>query len=365
MKSFFIRTFGCKTNQYESQLIKELLSLKGEKVVDDYCEADCVVINSCAVTQPAERDVFKFIRRVQNESKQTKKILVIGCYADYIKNNNLYSKFFERLSVDIQVEFLGNKEKYEFIEPNICESEKNITKFFGIKRAYVKIQDGCDNFCSYCVVPYLRTKLVSRAKQSIFQEIEQLIRNNYNELYLVGTNIGKYNCDGDLVDLSEDILLNFPEVTLIFSSLNPSDFNYKFFNFLEKYKTRIFPHFHISLQSPIDKVLEDMGRRYNYSDFLEIINKLRKIIPYVILSADVIVGYPLETKEDFMVAKELLKKLNLNWYHIFPYSPRLGTKSYKKYGNFSWSDVKARVRELKVVNEILKEDYFKSMCKVK
>lgn len=366
MKKYFIRTFGCKTNQYESQLMKELLVLEGNEVVENYCDAECVVINSCAVTQAAERDVYKFIRRVYNESKRTKKILLVGCYAEYINKNSLTKEFFKRLSVEIPVEFIGNDEKYSFINHQISEISCHISRFFGHKRAYVKVQDGCNNFCSYCVVPYLRNKLISKPKDIIFKEIDSLCRCGYDEIYLVGTNIAKYNFDNtDLVELSQEILKNFPQVTLIFSSLNPSDFNEKFFNFLKEYKDKIFPHFHIPLQSPLNEILEDMGRNYTYEDFVSLVDRLRKTIPYVIISSDIIVGYPLETKEKFKVVFERLKNLNLNWYHIFPYSPRLRTPAYKKYGSFFWGDAKLRVRELNLINHMVGESYFKNLCKVK
>ncbi|MEN3013784.1 MAG: MiaB/RimO family radical SAM methylthiotransferase [Endomicrobiia bacterium] len=364
MNRYFIRTFGCKTNQYESQLIKELLVRHGKKVVENYLDADIVVINSCAVTYAAERDVYKFIRRVYNESKNAKRIILSGCYAEYVCNHNLHSKFFERLSVDLPVDFLGNKNKYTFINPKICEVEQTITKFFGPQRAYVKIQDGCNNFCSYCIVPYLRNPLISRPEENILKEIEHLYKNGYTEIYLVGTNIAKYNFQGDFIDLSEKILKIFPKITLLFSSLNPSDLTEKFFDFLIRYKNRIFSHFHIALQSPVDEILEDMRRDYTYGEFLKVINRLKKVIPDVIISSDVIVGYPLETKEKFKIVFDRLKNLNLNWYHIFPYSPRYSTECYKKYGNFTWSDTKLRVRQLNLINQVAGGNYFKQLCKV-
>lgn len=364
MSLYFVRTFGCKTNQYESQFIKEIIKKSGNLVTEEYCDADVVIINSCAVTQGAERDVYKFIRRVYHESKKIKKIILAGCYAEYIKMNNLEKEFFERLAVDIKVEFLGNKEKYSFYK-----SEQIITSFFGYVRAYLKIQDGCNNFCSYCIVPYLRRDLYSKPVDLVLKETEILVRNGYNEIFFVGTNIGKYIwIDGikryDLVDLSEEVLVHIPEVKLIFSSLEVVDLNHKFFDFLEKYKFRIFPHFHIPLQSSDDKVLFHMGRQYTSYLYEEKINKIKKIIPDAIISCDLIVGYPEETYESFLRNIEFIKKIKFNWVHVFPYSPRMGTSSYNKYGNFVCHDVKKRVREITLLNQELGEHHFKQICKV-
>ncbi|MFN3550924.1 MAG: MiaB/RimO family radical SAM methylthiotransferase [Endomicrobiia bacterium] len=367
-EKYFVRTFGCKTNQYESQLIKELVEKSGNFVSEEYRDADVVVINSCAVTQPAERDVYKFIRRVYRDSKSFKKIILTGCYAEYIKLHNLEEKFFSRLGLNIQVEFLKNNEKYSFIK-DLNETQKFITKFFGYKRAYVKIQDGCDNFCSYCIVPYLRKKLYSKPKNVVLKEVESLVNNGYNEIYLVGINIGKYSDfyndkKYDYIDLSKEILDSFEKVVLIYSSLEVVDLNYKFFYFLEEYKDRIFPHFHIPLQSADDKILASMKRKYSSEFYLDKINKIRKIIPEVIISCDLIVGYPEETKESFLKSLEFIKKVRFSWVHVFPYSPREGTESYKKYGNFVCYDAKQRVREVNILNKSLGEKCFKEICKV-
>ncbi|MCS7227670.1 MAG: MiaB/RimO family radical SAM methylthiotransferase [Endomicrobia bacterium] len=369
MRKYFIRTFGCKTNQYESELIKQLLKDKNELVVDNYCEADVVVINSCAVTQSAERDVYKFIRRVYRENKNVNQILLVGCYAEYIKQQSLYNYFFERLSVKIPVVFLGNQEKYNFIQASINEFDCGIKKFFGEKRAYVKIQEGCNNYCSYCIVPYLRSLVRSKPLKIVLNEIQNLISNGYTEIYLVGTNIGKYyyteNCVCyDYVDLSKEILSNFKNITLLYSSLEPVDLNKKFFEFINEYKTKIFPHFHIPLQSADDDILCDMNRKYTVDEYENKINYLRKLYPDVIISTDLIVGYPLETKQKFYTTLEFIKKIKFNWIHVFPYSPRIGTKAYYKYDKFSCYDSKLRVRIVNSINCELGEKYFKQLCKV-
>jgi len=367
--NYFVRTFGCKTNQYESQLIKELVEQNGENVVEDYCDADIVVVNSCAVTAAAERDVYKFIRRVYRESKKTKQVYLVGCYAEYIKQNNLYNKFFARLAAAIPIKFFGNKEKYNFVNNSVSIENCGIKKFFGSTRAYVKIQDGCNNYCSYCIVPYLRNNLISKPVDVVLKEIEQLVKNNFFEIYFVGTNIGKYFYkDGDkiydFVDLSEKVLSEFKQVVILYTSLEPPDLTEKFFNFLKKYKHRIFPHFHIPLQSADNKILEEMKRKYTAEEYIEKIEKIRKIIPNAIISTDIIVGYPTETKEQFFTTMKFIEKNNFNWVHVFPYSARIGTECYKKYGEFVPYDVKERVREINKLNKILGEDYFKQLCKV-
>jgi len=366
--NYFIRTFGCKTNQYESELIKELIRQNKDNVVEDYCEADIVVVNSCAVTKPAERDVYKFIRRVYRESKKTKQIYLVGCYAEYIKQKNLYDEFFKRLVVNFPVKFFGNKEKYDFISCSVNEN-CGIKKFFGIQRAYVKIQDGCNNFCSYCIVPYLRNKLVSKPVEIVLKEVKYLVDNNFFEIYFVGTNIGKYCYKDnqkiyDFVDLSEKVLEEFPKIVLFFTSLEPVDLTEKFFEFLQKYRQKVFPHFHIPLQSADNRILEEMKRKYTIEEYVEKIEKLRKIIPNLILSTDIIVGYPSETKQQFLNTIRLIEKINFNWVHVFPYSPRIGTECYRKYGDYVPYDTKERVREVIKISKFLGEEYFKQLCKV-
>ncbi len=367
MKKLFVRTFGCKTNQYESQLIKELAVKSGYLLVEDYKSADVIIVNSCCVTQSAERDVYKFIRRVARDSDIFKKrTLLIGCYAEYIKQNSLYSDFYLRLAIPINVEFVDNKNKYTCVDSS-CQKEY-ISSFFGHTRAYVKIQDGCNNFCSYCIVPFLRSNIYSKPKKLVIDEIENLRKNGFNEIVLVGTNIGKYSdvTNGhnyDLVDLATEILQNV-DVKLIFSSLEPVDINDKFFSLIEKYKDKIFPHFHISLQSADDYILECMNRKYTAQECKDKIMILKKIFPGVIISVDLIVGYPEETKERFNNTLNFIKTLNLNWIHVFPYSPRIGTLSYKKYKNFVPYDTKSRVREILQLNCVLGEKYYKQICKV-
>lgn len=369
MEKYFIRTFGCKTNQYESQLMKELLTHYGKNIVDDYREADIVVINSCAVTQPAERDVYKFIRRVFRENRNFKKLLLVGCYAEYIITRNLKNDFFKRLEVEIPVEFYGNKEKYNFISTNIPDTQKIISRFYGEKRAYVKIQDGCNNFCSYCIVPYLRCNLYSKSPQLVLKEIDTLRRNKFNEIYFVGINIGKYfykegNKGYDLIDLSLDVLKNFKEITLMYTSLEVVDLTSRFFEFLKEYRFRIFPHFHIPLQSADDDVLISMGRNYTASEYRDKINMLRKIYPEVILSCDLIVGYPTESLLSFQKTLQFIKDIRFNWVHVFPYSPRKGTKSYKEFGEFVCYDAKKRVRLVNEINKMFGEEHYKKICKV-
>ncbi len=361
----FVRTYGCKTNQYESQVMKELSIDKGNFITEDYKEAELIVINTCAVTKPAERDIYKFVRRVYRENKvDNKKIFVVGCYAEYIKQNRLEKKFFERLDTEIEIKFLGVKEKYNFVKPDLDNSIEKIKKFFGYQRAYVKIQDGCNNFCSYCIIPYVRNKMYSKPEDVILEEIKQLQNNGYKEIVLVGTHIGRYFYKGkDLVDVCEDIFRD-SKINLIFSSIEPNEINDKFIEFYNKNKDRIFHHLHIPLQSGDDYILSSMGRKYNTNDYREIINCLRKVNPELIISTDIIVGYPEETKDMFNNTINFVREIKLNWVHVFPYSPRFGTLSYKKYGETVPKDLKDRVRKLCELSFELGEKYYKKVCKV-
>jgi threonylcarbamoyladenosine tRNA methylthiotransferase MtaB len=349
--NIFVRTYGCKTNQYESQFIKELSITNHHFVTEDYKNADLIVINTCAVTETAQRDIFKFIRRVYRDCG-TKNFLVIGCFADYVKQNNLYKNFFDRLGLDVNIKFLCS-----------IGGEK-IKTFYGQKRAYVKIQDGCNVFCSYCVIPLLRNKMVSKPAKDVIEEIKNLEKNGFLEIVLVGTHIGKYFYDNkDLVDLCKEILNN-TNVKLFFSSLEPNEIDNKFLVFYQNNKDRIFRHFHIPLQSGDDFVLKSMKRNYTTKEYKEKILLLRKIEPEIIISTDVIVGYPEETPQMFENTINFIKDIKLNWVHVFPYSPRKGTFAYQKYKDFVPKDIKDRVRKLCKLNEELGEKYYKSLCMV-
>ncbi|MFQ3675360.1 MAG: MiaB/RimO family radical SAM methylthiotransferase [Endomicrobiia bacterium] len=365
--NIFVRTYGCKTNQYESQFIKELGVKNNYFITENYKNADFIIINTCAVTETAQRDIFKFIRRVHRDCQdyKSKKIFVIGCFAEYVKQNNLYEKFFDRLGVGVDITFLSNDEKYNFL-PNNQQKPlvEKITTFYGHRRAYVKIQDGCNVFCSYCVVPILRNKMFSKPVEEILEEIKGLEKNGFSEIVLVGTHIGKYFCDKkDLVDISEDILKN-TNIKLFFSSLEPNEIDNKFLIFFKNNKDRIFKHLHIPLQSGDNFVLKSMRRNYTTEMYKEKILLLREIEPEIIISTDVIVGYPEETKEMFENTINFIKEIKLNWVHVFPYSPREKTLAYEKYKNFVPKDIKDRVRKLCKLSEELGEKYYKNLCMI-
>lgn len=361
MKSFLIITFGCKVNTYETEAIKEELIQGGYVVAKSIDKADLVIFNTCSVTRVSEKKCLTKIRSIAN-NYPNKICACFGCFSqlhpeeiaeiDCVKviiGNRYKDKF-----VDYINNYYLNGERTINVKTNLRQSiyeNLNIDRFGSEIRAFVKIQDGCDNFCSYCVIPLTRGKSCSRNKQDILDEISRLASNGYREIVLSGVDMGSYE-NGEnyhLAELIEDILKVEPSTfRLRISSLEASQINDKIIA-IYKNNHRLVPHLHIPLQSGNEHILELMGRKYDLNSFYDLTIKLKEEISHLALSTDVIVGFPSETDEEFNSTCEFVKKVGFMRVHVFPYSARPFTAAAKMKNQVSRMCAKKRVM---ILNEL-------------
>ena len=326
-------TVGCKLNQYETQAIAEELEESGFERVDFSTPADIYVINTCTVTKESDYSSRQAIYRAKRRSPHAK-IIVTGCYAQREK------EFLEKLpGVSLVVKQdqkgeLANLIANLFGDHTIKHREKKIDdEFFGFRvsehakhtRALVKIQDGCDKRCSYCVVPLARGREKNRDADSILAEINCLVKNGYKEVVLTGVHIGRYNKDGlNLVQLTERILSNTEVQRLRFTSIDPKEFSDELADLISKSK-RIAKHLHIPLQSGDDQILSLMKRDYTTAEYKKLLEKIKSAVREVMIGADVIVGFPGETDKQFENTCRFILSSPLDYLHVFNYSDRKGT----------------------------------------
>ena len=360
MKTFKIHTLGCKVNQYETQLMREQLLCAGLREIDSNIPADIYIINTCTVTGDADRECRRFIRRSIKENPDAT-IIAAGCYvekdADIIK------------AIDEKIIILTNKEKKDVLKKMVpgttffkksCLAPFFITHFKNRTKAFVKVQDGCDNYCSYCKVPYVRGAPKSRGKSEIIQEVKALLKNNYKELVITGICLGAYGKDLKENICLKDIIGAISELEGDFrirlSSIEMQDITG---DLMEIIKTRnnICNHLHISLQSGDDSTLRVMNRKYISAEFIKKIKHIKKIIPGIAISTDVIVGFPSEDESAFKNTLKCIKKIKPMRTHIFSYSPREGTAAYNLKQNTDKKDIAKRYAALKRMTDKLAQSY--------
>jgi len=337
-KSFRIATFGCKVNQYESQVIREALLRYGWE--ETLHNPDYFIINTCMVTSRTERKIRKLLSYIK--SNFSSQIIFCGCLVEGNKAANFSG-------VDM---FLGNQDKYSIVNilglDGKCREE--ISFFKGHTRAFVKIQDGCNNFCSYCIIPYLRGRSRSRPREDILKEARNLENNGYKEIVLTGICLGDYGKDFSnsyrLSDLVSDLINNIKGVRIRLSSLEPGDVTEGLISLMAR-NPRVCPHLHLPFQSGDDGVLKYMNRPYTANDYLTLIERLRKQVDNITITTDIIVGFPGESDESFKNTVSFLKKLSPLKVHIFPFSPRPYTTAVRLGGRVPSHIVKYRREELK------------------
>lgn len=379
-----IYTLGCKVNQYESEAIAEYLTKNGISVASASSACDAYIINTCTVTAESDRKARQFIRRAISKNKNAY-IIVTGCFAQSSP---------EDVAKIEGVDFIcGNTEKLiaakrliEYFEsdkqkgaPEIYVNDINSAPFeemsittFERTRAYVKIEDGCENRCAYCIIPSARGKVRSKAPQDIIAEVEALVKNGCKEIVLTGIETASYGKDLGDVTLA-DLLCRVDKIEglerIRLGSLDPSLITP---NFVDKIAglTKLAPHFHLSLQSGSSRILALMRRKYNADMAMNAIKLLRKSIPDVCFTTDVIVGFPQETDEDFNETVQFVKDAGFLTVHIFPYSSRKGTEASKMKGQIEKEEKSRRLHILEDVARrsnqdiILKECHRQSIKKV-
>ena len=345
-------TLGCKVNACESQSIIKNLEDLGYHVSVELSYADLYVINTCAVTKEAEKKSRQAIARVKKFNKDAK-IIVVGCASQLNANNFACKDGVSLVSGTVgKSQIHKNLDKTGIDVKELTENYEYFTTPKQVKtRAFVKIQDGCNNFCSYCIIPYLRGRSRSRSKESVLEEINAL---SALEVVLTAINVTAYNDDGsDLASLI-DFIKNV-DCRIRLGSIEENAINENLLNKLSNLKN-FAPHFHLSLQSGSDKVLKDMNRKYTASAFLNGVNLIRKYFKNAGITTDVIVGYPTETEQDFLSTLDLCKKAKFSDIHPFVFSPREGTVACK-LKDLSPSVKKQRLNALIELKKQLKNEF--------
>ncbi|MCS7201647.1 MAG: tRNA (N(6)-L-threonylcarbamoyladenosine(37)-C(2))-methylthiotransferase MtaB [Dictyoglomus sp.] len=318
-RSISFYTFGCKVNQYETEKLKSLAQKEGWRIKSLEEETDYIFIHSCAVTHIAERKARRLIKFLRKKFPNSK-IILAGCYPERLKNYNL--------SIDVDI-LLDNKEKWEFFKGEETSFILSVPQ--ERTRALVKIQDGCRQFCNYCIVPYLRGRERSKPQELVIQEIENLIKLGYKEIVLTGIRLGAYGHDFQDKDALSKLLkriIKYPEIKRIrLSSIEPLDITPSLIELAGEEK--ICRHWHIPLQSGDDEILRKMNRRYDTSYYYDIIQELRKRVRDIAITTDVIVGYPEEKDVNFENTVNFIKKVGFMKLHVFPFSSRPGTFAEK------------------------------------
>ena len=326
MATFLIKTFGCKTNQTESAVMEEKLLDAGFLAAENVETCNYYVFNSCAVTLEAEKKLLQAIKSVKHKNPNVK-IILTGCYAQLHKDeeNPLIDKIFGIYEKPDVVEIIKSNEKKfvtEINEHRDFRYEK--LSNFNRTRATIKIQDGCNNRCSYCTICIARGLSRSCDEKDVLEQIDALTRNGYNEIVLTGIHVGQWGLDfsekKNLLDLLK-LIDKTDAKTVRIGSLDPNELTDELIDFLSS-SEKFCPHFHLSLQSLCDKTLKNMNRHYGYEKIKNVVMKLNEKFERVFLGCDIIVGFPQETLEDFDLTLERLKKLPLSQIHVFPYSVR-------------------------------------------
>lgn len=338
-----ILTLGCKVNQYESEAIAERLASLGFEIKQATEECDAYIINTCTVTAESDRKARQFIRRAISKNPEAY-ILVTGCLAqtnpeniaaiagvDYVCGNTDKLIIADALN-DLFAKGEKNSKTEIFVRDiDSVGFEKMEIKHFDRTRAYIKIEDGCESKCTYCIIPYARGKIRSKAPKEVICEVTHFVKNGCREVVLTGIETASYGKDLDgytFADLLCDINAIEGDFTIRLGSLDPSCLTEKF---VEKIKnlSKLAPHFHISMQSGSSKTLRNMKRKYNGDQALANMERLRKAMPAVRYTTDIIVGFPGENEEDFNETLEFAKKAQFLMIHVFPFSARKGTPAAK------------------------------------
>lgn len=360
-----IGNLGCKVNIYESEFVASKLQEAGFEIVDFSNKADIYIINTCTVTDTASLKSVKMIRQAR-ENKQSI-VVVMGCYsqinADNIEADIIIGNKDKSKIVEIINEYLEKKRRikriYDLNDANFEMME--INNFISHTRAFVKIQDGCDAFCAYCIIPYSRGPIRSKDESLVIKEITNLVNLGYKEIVLTGIHTGKYGKDinTNLESLLKKIIKIPNLYRLRISSIEINEITDGIIELI-KNSNIIAHHLHIPLQSGSDTILKLMERKYNSNYFLNKINKIRKEIPDISITTDLIVGFPYESDNLFRETLDFLNKIKFTKIHTFPYSIRKNTKAALMDEQIDERIKKERVREVIQLSNNLEKEYYES-----
>lgn len=360
-----ICSLGCKVNIYESELVTNILKNNNYTVVDFDDKADIYIINTCSVTNESDKKSRKMINRAKKNNTAAI-IIVMGCYSqvnaedidvDIVLGNRDKSKI-----VEIIEEYIKTKQKKKIIyDLTKVDFEKmEITNFDSHTRAFVKIQDGCNAFCSYCIIPYVRGRVRSKDPEDVIKEVTALVEKGYKEIVLTGIHTGRYGTDIN-TNLEELLnkLVNIPNIYRIrLSSIEINEITPGIKELLKENKVMA-KHLHIPLQSGSDKILKLMNRKYNKEEFLSMVDNLRDI-PDISLTTDLIVGFPNEGEEEFNETIDTLKEIGFTKIHTFPYSKRKGTPAAIMDNQVSPEEKKKRVHRILDLSNRYEHNFYES-----
>lgn len=369
MKKFYIHTMGCKSNQFESSIIKENLLKNGFAEVKELTEAELYILNSCTVTHKSDNEAFYLLRNAKHKNPSILTVLT-GCIAQVEKEKLLENEF-----IDFVV---GNDEKLKMTEilsdistknrriaccdiMNLSEFNKIVLADTTKTRASLKIQDGCDNRCSYCIIPFARGKSRSASTDFIIEQINNFSKHGFKEVVFTGIHIGQWGKENgkELLDLLKEVEEKTSIERFRLGSLNPLEITDEMLTFLQK-SEKFCPHFHLSLQSACNKTLRSMNRFYRVEDYLAQIEKINKIFDKPFLGSDIITGFAGETNEDFEITRQNLENSGLTQIHTFPYSLRAGTAGAKSPEQVDEKTKEMRAEIVKKISAKKLEEFIKN-----
>ncbi len=371
-KKYFVKTYGCQMNEHDSENLKAMLEEMGFTPVDDYLDADVIILNTCSIRENAHNKAFGMLGRIKHLKGVHKDIIVglCGCMAqeekvvnDIMKKYKFVNFVFGTHNIHRLPYILNNAIKSSKQEIEVYSKEGNIVEGIPVKRdntykAYVNIMYGCDKFCTYCIVPYTRGKQRSRDKDDILKEVEELVKDGYKEVILLGQNVNAYGKDLDsdykMENLLEDVSKTGIE-RVRFMTSHPWDFTDNMIDVIAKYDN-IMPSVHLPVQSGSSRILKLMGRKYTKEEYITLFDKLRKI-PNMAISTDIIVGFPGETEEDFNETLELCEYCKYDNAFTFIFSPREGTPASKIKDNTTLEEKEQRLYKL---NELVNKYFLES-----
>lgn len=356
----FIETLGCKVNTYESEVIKEEFLRNGYELADNLSDANVIVVNTCSVTNQSDAKSRKVIRNARKNNKNA--ILVVcGC------SSQNHQEELKDLGADI---LIGNKDKSKIYDYVNNYDNKQIINYYNMintdfekmsldnyserTRAFVKIQDGCNNYCSYCIIPYLRGTIRNKDLNDAINEINTLVNNGFKEIVLTGIHTGSYP---ELVKLIHEISKNDKLERIRISSIEATEINDEFLKELNN-NQKICNHMHIPVQAACDNTLKKMNRKYDMNKYKEIINKIREVRPDINITTDLIVGFPTETEEDFLESYNNAKEIKFGKIHVFPYSKRDGTIAAKMKSVVTDAEKKERTHKMIELSNKLENEYY-------
>ena len=371
-KKYFVKTYGCQMNEHDSENIKAILEQMSYTETDDMDNADLILLNTCAIRENAHNKVFGMIGRIKNLKEKNPNLIagIYGCMAqeevvvnEILEKYNFLDIIFGTHNIHNLPNILYTAVNKKDLEVEVLSIEGEVIENIPVKRdskykAWVNIMYGCDKFCTYCIVPYTRGKQRSREHQYILDEVNDLVKNGYQEVTLLGQNVNAYGKDlndgYDMSNLLEDVAKTGIN-RIRFVTSHPWDFNDSMIEVIKKYDN-IMPYIHLPLQSGSDSILKLMGRRYTKKSYIELYKKLKEALPNSSITTDIIVGFPNETEEDFNETLDVVNTCKFDGAYTFIFSPRVGTPAAKMADNVTLEEKNQRLYKLnELINKYSKE----------